>query len=177
MDVARVFRKPKLLRALTTLNPGEFERLLGAFDAAWQAQLRGPKLRRADAPAPPRRWPQRHAGDQPREAFPFVVLLQVLPLAGSCGYALWRQPRLGQPGWQAAINKVVSKVRVSVEHTTCVVKRCRPMADTFRNLRRGLVDAAMEIASGLHNPRVVIARRPEQTHKAQPFLLSVTLRS
>ena len=38
MDMERVFRKPKLLRTLTTLDPGEFERLLAAFDAAWQAQ-------------------------------------------------------------------------------------------------------------------------------------------
>ena len=34
----RVFRKAKLLRSLTTLAPGEFERLLVAFDTAWQAQ-------------------------------------------------------------------------------------------------------------------------------------------
>ena len=41
MDMARVFRKPKLLRTLTTLDAGEFERLLAAFDAAWQAQRAG----------------------------------------------------------------------------------------------------------------------------------------
>ena len=34
----RVFRKAKLLRTLTTLDPDEFERLLVAFEAAWQAQ-------------------------------------------------------------------------------------------------------------------------------------------
>lgn len=33
-----VFRKPKLLRTLTTLDPAEFERLAAAFDTAWQAQ-------------------------------------------------------------------------------------------------------------------------------------------
>ena len=38
MDMERVFRKAKLLRTLTTLDPGEFERLLVAFDAAWQGQ-------------------------------------------------------------------------------------------------------------------------------------------
>ena len=36
----RIFRKPKLLRTLTTLEVGEFERLLAAFDAVWQAQRR-----------------------------------------------------------------------------------------------------------------------------------------
>ena len=38
MNMERVFRKPKLLRTLTTLDPGEFERLLVVFDAAWQTQ-------------------------------------------------------------------------------------------------------------------------------------------
>ena len=41
MDIERVFRKPKLLRTLTTLDPGEFERLLVAFDAAWQSRRHG----------------------------------------------------------------------------------------------------------------------------------------
>ena len=56
--------------------------------------------------------------------------------------------------WQRAINKLVSKVRVGVEHASCGVKRCRIVADTFRNLRAGFVDQAMELASGLHNLRV-----------------------
>ena len=38
MDLERVFRKPKLLRSLTTLDAGEFERLVVAFEAAWQAE-------------------------------------------------------------------------------------------------------------------------------------------
>ena len=33
-----VFRKLRLLCALTTLDPGEFERLLAAFAVAWQEQ-------------------------------------------------------------------------------------------------------------------------------------------
>ena len=57
-------------------------------------------------------------------------------------------------GWQKAINKLVSTVRVGVEHAICGVKRCRIVADTFRNLRAGFVDEAMELASGLHNLRV-----------------------
>ena len=32
MDLERVFGKPKLLRALTSLEAGEFARLLAAFD-------------------------------------------------------------------------------------------------------------------------------------------------
>ena len=56
--------------------------------------------------------------------------------------------------WQKAINKVVSTVRVGVEHAISGVKRCRLVADTFRNLRTGFVDEAMELACGLHNLRV-----------------------
>ena len=41
MDIERVFRKAKLLRTLTTLGPGEFERLLVAFDAVWQDRRHG----------------------------------------------------------------------------------------------------------------------------------------
>lgn len=38
MDMERIFRKPKLLRSLTTLDAGEFERLALALEAAWQAE-------------------------------------------------------------------------------------------------------------------------------------------
>ena len=38
MDLARIFRKPKLLRTLTTLDAGEFKRLAAALEAAWQGQ-------------------------------------------------------------------------------------------------------------------------------------------
>lgn len=38
MDIERVFRKTRLLRALTTLDPAEFERLLAAFDTVWQTR-------------------------------------------------------------------------------------------------------------------------------------------
>ena len=41
MDIARVFRKAKLLRTLTTLDPGEFERLLVVFEEVWQARRHG----------------------------------------------------------------------------------------------------------------------------------------
>ena len=33
MDIERVFAKPKILRALTGLDAGEFARLLGLFEA------------------------------------------------------------------------------------------------------------------------------------------------
>ena len=38
MDIERVFGKPKLLRALTSLDAGEFARLLAAFEQESQAR-------------------------------------------------------------------------------------------------------------------------------------------
>ena len=55
---------------------------------------------------------------------------------------------------QKTINQLISRVRVSVEHAIAGVKRCRIVADTFRNWRAGMVDEAMLAASGLHNLRV-----------------------
>ena len=57
--------------------------------------------------------------------------------------------------WQKAINQVISRYRVVVEHAIAGVKRCRIVADTFRNWREGLVDQVMLAASGLHNLRVL----------------------
>ena len=58
------------------------------------------------------------------------------------------------PAYSQAINQVISRVRVTVEHAIAGVKRCRIVADTFRNWRAGMVDEVMLVASGLHNLRV-----------------------
>ena len=55
---------------------------------------------------------------------------------------------------QKTINQVISRVRVTVEHAIAGVKRCRIVADIFRNRRPGFVDEVMLAASGLHNLRV-----------------------
>ena len=55
---------------------------------------------------------------------------------------------------QKTINQVISKVRVTVEHAVAGIKRCRIVADTFRNWRPGMVDQVVLAASGLHNLRV-----------------------
>ena len=55
---------------------------------------------------------------------------------------------------QKTINQVISRVRVTVEHAICGIKRCHIVADLFRNRRRGFVDEVMLAASGLHNLRV-----------------------
>ena len=75
--------------------------------------------------------------------------------AGAQTYQPRKKPRGREmPAYSLAINKVISKVRVGVEHAISGVKRCRIVAETFRNLRSGFVDAAMEVACGLHNLRV-----------------------
>ena len=52
--------------------------------------------------------------------------------------------------------KVISKVRVTLEHAIAGLKRCHIVADTFRRHRRqGFVDEVMLAASGLHNLRVI----------------------
>lgn len=55
---------------------------------------------------------------------------------------------------QKTINQLISRVRVTVEHAIAGVKRCRIVADTFRNWRAGMVDEVVVAASGLHNLRV-----------------------
>lgn len=60
---------------------------------------------------------------------------------------------------EKTINQVISRVRVGVEHAIGGVKRCRIVADTFRNWREGLVDEVMLAASGLHNLRA-LTRQP-----------------
>ena len=56
---------------------------------------------------------------------------------------------------QKTINQVISRVRVTVEHAICGIKRCHIVSDLFRNRRQGFVDEVMLAASGLHNLRAV----------------------
>ena len=51
-------------------------------------------------------------------------------------------------------NKLISKVRVFVEHIISGIKRCRIVKDIFRNTVEDYDDLVMEIACGLHNFRV-----------------------
>ena len=60
------------------------------------------------------------------------------------------------------INHVFSSVRIVVEHVFSGVKRCRIVKDTYRNLKEGYEDLAMEIACGLHNFRQEF-RHPVET--------------
>ncbi len=50
-------------------------------------------------------------------------------------------------------NRLISSVRVVVEHVIGGIKRCRIVKDVFRNTKEKFDDLAMEVASGLHNFR------------------------
>ncbi len=52
------------------------------------------------------------------------------------------------------LNRILSGVRVQVEHVLAGVKRCRIVKDVLRNTKAGISDLVMEIACALHNLRV-----------------------
>ena len=51
-------------------------------------------------------------------------------------------------------NRMISSVRIRVEHVIASVKRCRIVKDVFRNTKKGFSDLAMSIACALHNFRL-----------------------
>lgn len=57
------------------------------------------------------------------------------------------------PPWWKTINQAMASVRVGVEHVISGIKRCRIVADVFRNFKNGYDDRVMEVACGLHNFR------------------------
>ena len=52
------------------------------------------------------------------------------------------------------LNRLISSVRVVIEHVIAGVKRCRIVKDVLRLTKEGVSDLVMEIACGLHNLRV-----------------------
>lgn len=66
-----------------------------------------------------------------------------------------KKPRGGELSpFDKALNQLLSRYRVTVEHAIGGVKRARIVSDTFRCWRKGLVDEVMLAASGLQNLRV-----------------------
>jgi len=57
-------------------------------------------------------------------------------------------------------NRLISKVRIIVEHVISGIKRCRIVKDVFRNTRDKFADLVMEIACGLHNFRTQCRSKP-----------------
>jgi hypothetical protein len=56
------------------------------------------------------------------------------------------------------LNRILSGVRVRVEHTLAGVKRCRIVKDVLRTTKAGISDLVMEIACALHHLRVTYRR-------------------
>jgi DDE superfamily endonuclease len=52
------------------------------------------------------------------------------------------------------LNRLISGVRIVVEHVIAGVKRCRIVKEVLRLTKEGVSDLVMEIACGLHNLRV-----------------------
>jgi len=51
-------------------------------------------------------------------------------------------------------NRLISSIRIVIEHIISGIKRCRIVKDLFRNTKEKYDDLVMEIACGLHNFRV-----------------------
>jgi hypothetical protein len=51
-------------------------------------------------------------------------------------------------------NRLISSIRIMIEHIISGIKRCRIVKDIFRNTQEKYGDLVMEIACGLHNFRV-----------------------
>lgn len=69
------------------------------------------------------------------------------------------QPRKKPKGKELGIadkffNRLISSVRIRVEHILAGVKRCRIVKDVFRNTKAGFSDLVMCVACALHNWRV-----------------------
>jgi hypothetical protein len=65
-----------------------------------------------------------------------------------------KKPRGGELSAEdKTANRLISSVRVVIEHLIAGVKRCRVVKDVFRNTKQGFDDLAMELACGLHNYR------------------------
>jgi len=68
------------------------------------------------------------------------------------------QPQKNPRGGELSVvdkvrNRLISSVRVVVEHVIAGVKRCRIVKDIFRNTKEAYDDRVMELACGLHNFR------------------------
>jgi hypothetical protein len=69
------------------------------------------------------------------------------------------------------LNRIVSSVRVVVEHVIGGVKRCRIVKDVLRLTTEGISDQVMEIACGLHNLRAS-SRHPLPTFNVLSWVRS-----
>jgi DDE superfamily endonuclease len=74
-----------------------------------------------------------------------------------CTYQPKRKPRKQELSTEEKTeNKIISSIRILVEHVIASVKRCRIVHDVFRNTTAHFDDLVMEIACGLHNFRTTL---------------------
>ena len=107
--------------------------------------------------------------DQDQITFPANVLLgkdtgyQGYEPDGVITFQPQKKPR-GKPLGETTkfLNRIISSVRIVVEHVISGIKRCRIVKDVFRNTKKDFDDLVMEIACGLHNFRQSL-RHPIQT--------------
>jgi len=65
-----------------------------------------------------------------------------------------KKPRGGElTSEEKEANRLISSVRVIVEHVIAGIKRCRIVKDMFRNTKANYDDEVIELACGLHNFR------------------------
>ena len=65
-----------------------------------------------------------------------------------------KKPRGKELSWVDKVqNRLISSVRVVVEHVIAGVKRCRIVKDIFRNTKEAYDDLVLELTCGLHNFR------------------------
>ena len=66
-----------------------------------------------------------------------------------------KKPRGGElPPPENAHNRMISSIRIRLEHAIGRVKRYRRVKDTIRLLKDGMRDTIMETCCGLHNFRL-----------------------
>jgi len=74
-----------------------------------------------------------------------------------CTYQPKKKPRNQElSAADKAENKIISSIRILIEHVIAGVKRCRIVHDILRNTKAQFDDLVMEIACGLHNFRAML---------------------
>lgn len=91
----------------------------------------------------------------PDDTFAFVdTAFQAAELGGAEIHIPTKKPKGGElSSHEKEINKLISSIRVVVEHVISGVKRLHIVKDVFRNTKDKFVDTVMEIACATHNFR------------------------
>jgi len=74
-----------------------------------------------------------------------------------CTYQPKKKPRKQElSAEEKAEDKIISSIRILIEHGIAGVKRCRIVHEVLRNTQAHFDDLVMEIACGLHNFRTTL---------------------